>query len=1160
MVTVSFAEQIDEGWSLEAQLSLALVSEQHTGLSTLALSGWCRLTGAQPVGYVAVHYDETPKIQTDLRLSESRGPGETHRFEFATQLLQEPDTQRVEVLLHLGEAWVYLFAGDWSQLAATEPATPPQKKWRWAAQLITKLFNNLFPQRLLSLRHWRGRWQRLQTRLLHRRVHQRLDRLLRRHPDRTPHAAYVAHTALTPRLRAALTEEAKAFSYRPKISILLPIYNSDPNWLAQAIASVQDQIYDHWELCLADDASTHASTRWVLDRLCDDPRIKQMRRTKNGHISACSNSAAGLATGTFVAFLDHDDQLSPDALLEVVRCLQTNPDADILYSDEDKLTARGERYDPQFKPDWSRELLLSYNYINHFTCVRRSLFEEVGRFRMGFEGGQDYDLLLRLVRKTNQVVHIPKILYHWRAHGESTAQAAEQKTYMHSSCQRALEDYLHHERIDAEVVVPEFAARLRLPIHTLRWPRRGMVVAIVLLEEESPEDLREVVERIRAVTDYQNYQIYLGTSQPERWCDTEGAVVLGVGERNQPRSVRYNQLVERLSEELVLFIDPVLEIKDPHWLSQMAGYARLPGVGVVGPALLAADGTRISGGLILGMRDGTAPAHAFHRLPGDTVSYYFQAEVARTVAGIDGRCLLTHRRHFDLLGGFDIQRYPNTMFDIDYCQRLAARGQRTLYAGDVEITDPRLPTTTIDSDRRDDPQELLRFRQRLGRPQDGYYNPNLSEGQAFTLNSDSRLIPANCLRQPPLQTLVVTHNLNLPEGAPRYLHEIVLGLQQRGTLEPTIFSPQPGKGQQTYASLGIPVHLGPIDARKRFVDGQWTPENYAPLQAYLEQLLTQVRPEVVLVNTLMAFPVIEAAAQLTIPTVWIIHESYDWTHRQRVFSPFAQGRCEAAFALATRVIPASHDTAALLATLNRRGNFEVLHNGLHAREFAEYCRRISRADARQWIGADDAHKHILAVGTICERKGQHLLVEAAAQLYRQRDDFCCDLVGLREQVPYAAYLRQMIANHRLDKVVRLIPETDDVFAYYRAADIFVCSSYIETFSRSILEAEAFGLPIVATPCCGVREQVFWDFNALRFPIGDSAALAKSLAGLLEDDGRRQQMAVHSRATFENHLDAGEMLDRYERVMMSVARFGPRYHAAAGDLPALPERRVSGQAA
>ena len=369
----------------------------------------------------------------------------------------------------------------------------------------------------------------------------------------------------------------------------------------------------------------------------------------------------------------------------------------------------------------------------------------------------------------------------------------------------------------------------------------------------------------------------------------------------------------------------------------------------------------------------------------------------------------------------------------------------------------------------------------------------------------------------------------------------MLGLRDRGAIDPVVYSPLGGPGAKVYTVAGIAVDVRETSDSRRFVDGLWTPRRYEAAQRAAAKLLRDHRAEVVIANTLTTFPLVEAAGRAGIPAVWIIHESYGPDRLAALFPPFAKKRVERAFGFAARVVPASHDTAALLAHLNYRGNFRVIHNGLDPKPFDDYLRRTRREPGK---------KRIVCVGTVCERKGQHTLVEAAALLARRRSDFVVQLVGARDGIPYVEYVRHLVKRHRLEGVVQLVPETDDAWAFYRAADVFAVTSHLETFSRAVLEAEAFGLPIVSTPVSGVGEQVYWGENALPFGFGDAAGLAEQLGRLLADDALRAEMGRQSRAAFDNHLDCGEMLDRYAAVILAAARMGPRSRERLPEPPAI----------
>ncbi|QDU20718.1 glycosyltransferase [Urbifossiella limnaea] len=1069
------------------------VTEPFSGMRLVRVTGYWQGATAPPT-----HFDVRLDGETVTRCEPVPVTvGGQARVNFGTQFPEESAvTLAVVAVFAAGE---HVLASRPVASLDTVADTPHQPGF------LGRVLKSVASGEVVSPARWAARLGRAAAKAseLREKVQGRL--LARRFRPRDPHLGYVENTAVTPRLQAAMTAEIDRFRHGPTFSILVPVYldakkRIGSRWLRRAVESVRAQAYPHWELCLADDGSTDPDLLRYLDRLPADPRIKLVRRAENGHICRATNSAADLATGEFVCLLDHDDELAPHALFAVAERLQTRPDADLIYSDEDKTDAAGRRYDPQFKPAWSPELLLSYNYVNHFTTIRRSVFEAAGRFRPGFEGSQDHDLLLRVTERTDRVEHIPQVLYHWRSLPDSTATAAGVKTYVHTSGRRAVEEALTRRGIAAELYVPPFATKLGLPVLALDGPDDGPSVAVVVSGEA--EAARRTVRALRQTTAYRGFTDYL------------------VIDRDPPAE-RLNRMAAGRTEDLLLFLEAGCEPTDPRWLSRLVANLRIPGVGAVGGRIVDATGAGIDAGIVTGMRDGIAPAPAFAGLEPTAISYYFLAEVTRTVSVVSGRCLLTRRDTFEQLGGFDARRYPHSLWDVDFSLRVRGRGLRCAVVPGAELKRTgAAPPEFL-------PSELLSLRRAHGRLLDPYHNPNCSERTPWKPVCDAPLsLPSEATR-PAVRALVVAHNLNNPEGAPRYLSEIVLGLRDRGALAPVIVSPFGGPGAAVYADAGIPVDVRETPQSRRFVDGLWTPAEYRAARRTADAVLRQHRPEVVIANTLTTFPLVEAAARAGIPAVWIIHESYSRETLVRLFPPFARMRVELAFALAARVIPASHDTAALFTHLNTRGNVRVIHNGLDPAAFPP-VRKLPAGPVR-----------FLAVGTVCERKGQHTLIEAAARLARERTDFACDLVGLRSGIPYADYCRELVRRHCLDGMVNLVPETDRVTDYLRAADVFVCTSHMETFSRAVLEAEAFGLPILSTPVHGVPEQVFWGANALRFEFGDAAGLAERMREVLANPGLRAKMAAESRAAFDLHLTQNEMLDRYAAVILSAARQGPR---------------------
>jgi glycosyltransferase involved in cell wall biosynthesis len=548
-------------------------------------------------------------------------------------------------------------------------------------------------------------------------------------------------------------------------------------------------------------------------------------------------------------------------------------------------------------------------------------------------------------------------------------------------------------------------------------------------------------------------------------------------------------------------------------IEQLRAYASLSGVGAVGGRINDGGGFTVTAN---GVRECFADQRG--------ISYYFYREVARNVAAPCRGLLLTKRCDFESLGGFDADRYPVSLFEADYCLRLAGLGMRSVHVGDARFS--------LENQAGIDPCEQQTFRRAHGTI-DRYSNPNFAT--AFEPGGDAVTVVTRPSQ--PLDVLVAAHNLNSPEGAPRYLSEIVLGLRSRGVLEASVVSPTGGAGAAVYHSGNIPVAILNGDWTPHLIDAQWSPRSYEACQNELRQMLKAKPPQAVLANTLLMFPWVEAAARLGIPCVWIIHESYSQQVLNRLFTPYAQARLAAAFAVATRIIPASHDTAALFRQWDVRHGIRVIHNGLDPAAIDSHCRTLSRAEACEKLGLDSTLFHAVAIGTVCERKGQHTLVEAAAMLSKTRNDFRVHLVGMRPGVPYAEYLQQLLIRRGTGDCVNLVQETNRAFDWYRAADTYVCTSHMETFSRSILEAEAFGLPIVSTPCEGIGEQVVWNQNALKFEKNDADTLACHLETLMNHRDLSRQMALKSRAVFELHNSYPQMLDEYQAVLQQACRAG-----------------------
>ncbi len=503
--------------------------------------------------------------------------------------------------------------------------------------------------------------------------------------------------------RSAIERAIAGLRLTPVISILMPVYNVDEPLLRRTLDSVTGQVYPHWQLCIADDASTQPHIRAVLSEYeAFDPRIRVVYREVNGHISAASNSALELVTGDFTALMDHDDEMPPHALYMVAKEIAAHPETEVIYSDEDKIDISGSRFQPSFKPDWNPELMLSLNLVTHMIVYRTSLMRAVGGFRVGFEGSQDYDLALRITAnvRTDNVRHIPKILYHWRAIKGSVALSADQKPYAHERARTAITETLAAKGVTAVVT------RGRGELHRLTYPppKVAPLISVILFGGRDNEKAREIVAN--AGPDY----------------PTEVIACSG-----EPRFAALSSAVNNAAGSMLCFLDARTLAASAEWLGCLAGHAARAGIGAVGAKVLYPNKRLKHPGYVLGIHGGVGrPYHSYRNgFPG----HYSWLVTARNVSAVSADCLVIRRDVFDMVGGFDAASFPANYGDIDLCLRLIESGYRNVWTPWAEIVQPR--------DRvSDDTAELDRLikRHRTLFQRDPYYNPNLSlDSDTFAL-------------------------------------------------------------------------------------------------------------------------------------------------------------------------------------------------------------------------------------------------------------------------------------------------------------------------------------------------------------------------------------------------------------------------------------------
>jgi glycosyltransferase involved in cell wall biosynthesis len=531
--------------------------------------------------------------------------------------------------------------------------------------------------------------------------------------------------------------KSAAFGWQPTISILMPVFDPNQAVFDAAIRSVRAQAYPHWELCIADDASANPAVAAVIRRhAAADARIKVRFRDTRGNISAATNTALEIATGDFVALFDHDDLLPPLALYWVVESINRHPDARIFYSDEDKLDERGRRFDPYFKSDFNHVLLLAQNMISHLGVYRRDLVESLGGFRPGFEGAQDHDLALRCVAAVSrdEIVHIPRILYHWRAIEGSTAVSSDAKPVAIAAAKRAVAEHVRlFDRGATVEPVAEAPMFLRVR-HSL--PTSAPLTSIVICTRDHESLLRTAIDSICSKTTYPNYEIVVldnGSRDPATltYLDSISAQP-GIKVIRDDSPFNYSRLnntaVTHTRGQVLCLLNDDIEVLTTDWLEEMVSFAAQPDVGAVGARLWYPDGTLQHGGVIIGA--GGVAGHAHPRLPKGETGYFCRAVLQQELSAVTGACLVVRRDVFEEVGGLD-EQIAVAFNDVDLCLRIRAAGYRNIWTPFAEL----IHHESASRGYEDNPEKLARFQREIRFMQtrwgdvlqtDPYYNPNLS--------------------------------------------------------------------------------------------------------------------------------------------------------------------------------------------------------------------------------------------------------------------------------------------------------------------------------------------------------------------------------------------------------------------------------------------------
>ncbi|MDJ0674189.1 MAG: glycosyltransferase [Calothrix sp. MO_167.B42] len=950
----------------------------------------------------------------------------------------------------------------------------------------------------------------------------------------------------TPKLLARM--EADAEKLEPtgvKISIVVPVYNTPEIFLKEMIDSVRTQIYANWELCIADDCSTKPGVQEILKQVtAEDSRIKVIFRQNNGHIVEATNSALSIATGEYVALLDHDDTLSVDALLHIAECVNKHPDVDWIYTDEDKINQSGYHFDPQMKGAWSPEMAITHNFTHHLTVIRKALIAEVGGMRKGFEGAQDLDLFLRVSEKTtpDKIKHIPHVCYHWRTHTGSTASHGTQKQYVFDSAHHAIEDAIQRRGLKAKPFLPKIAKKHGLCLYQLKWDDSLLAhnsVTIVIPTRDRTDLLKKCVSSLEKTVDKRFVKLIIvddNSQEPathQYLHKLQADQVLKCQVIHAERKIdtfNYARLMNLAAEHVetpyMLHLNNDVQAIEPGWLEDMVGWMSINGVGVVGAKLLYPNGNIQHAGAVVGPHNGLAD-HLFHGLHKDEVGYICLPHAARNVSAVTGACLLTSTSLYREIGGFDEDKFTVEYNDVDYCLRVIQSGKRIVYTPQVIL----VHETSASRGQHFNPQEHINFLDKYKFFTDSYFSKSLDINSMEMAVNPYHFCHVDRVSHPKI--LFITHNLNL-EGAPLIVYNYARYFATKGDCKIYVISPIDGVLRQEYEQLNIPVKI--IEKTLPLPE-----ENIDKYRSRLQQIgesLNLDSFDLVVCNTLLSFWGVELAKLFKLPTIWHIHESQNINMSINSFFGSApenvmQYILPDCLATSNRVVFQADATRRIFHQYDIQGNFRTIPGGLNLQRIKQFRDEHNKSDLRNKYDINPNHTVVSIIGTTCQRKGQHIFIDAIKELAaifpNKFANISFLIVGARNKTyleqSYLELLNRKIKNFSLNNIY-IYPETKDVYDFYALSDIFVCASFEESFPRVLLEAMAFELKIISTDVFGIPEIVNDRSEAYLVQPGDAKALAIAMKKCIADPNLSSCLAQNSYAKFCRMFDNQHLLHQH----------------------------------
>lgn len=895
----------------------------------------------------------------------------------------------------------------------------------------------------------------------------------------------------------------KNFKKKPLISIVVPVYNTPIIWLKKTIESVQNQVYPEWELCIVDDCSPKSEVRDLLSQFAiSDKRIRIKFAEKNGGISSASNIALQMAKGEYVALLDHDDELTKDALFWMVNEINDHPDSDIIYSDECKIcdTEKQNVFDFIFKPDWSPEMMFNVMYIGHLTVYKKTLIDSVGGFRSHFDFSQDYDLALRATEKTCNIRHIERILYLWRAIDGSAAKGG--KDFARVSNLNALADAAERRKIDA-VIIREKNANYLKPIMNISHK------ISIIIPTDSYENLCRCLDAINSKTFYGNYEIVvvcnsgLANQIRDEYLYIRN-IVFSQYDKKFNFSDKCNQGANDSSGDILVFYNDDVEPIDETWLENLVEYLCIPGVGAVSPKLLLENGKIQYAGMITGTPGlvGTA----YNGYGGSEIDAFLTMHrYVRNVSVLSGACFAIKKETFRLVGGFDIENTPNGHSDVDFSFRILDAGLRCVYTPHATLIHIGNHTWHPKAGEKDKSDIFLLKKWGKFLCNDPFFTDAMKKVLYRDFVYDFKIFAAKEASFGKLNgdILLVSHELSLT-GAPRMLLSLAELVKEAG-FYPVVISPQDGPMRSEFEKKGITVV---VDAM--LLQNHWLTEKF--IRNF----------DLIICNTYVSYPVINQMKDCDIPIIWWLHEAsilQEVDLKKRVYFNEALLRSD-------KVVVVS-DYASKFIDKKFSHKVNVVPNGIEDIVCKnDYSKNALLSDVSFCV-----------IGTIEPRKGQDVFVDAIMQIpghLRKKAKFY--IVG-KKWAHFESYWKKMIEKVEHVSEIELcdVMEHEQLINFIKKCDVLVCPSFDEPASMVTIEAMACSKSVIVSDHVGVGASLTNNISGFVFKAGNAEELSGHMVRLLNEREVIKRTGLAARKVYENNFTMECFMKNFMNVIREIIK-------------------------